>query len=99
MNRNCWEVKKCGREPEGSKVEETAVCPAASDENLNGVNGGKNAGRICWAVAGTFCDGKVQCEFADKEMSCMSCEFFKMVKEEEGTSHFLLLKPVQTYKK
>ncbi len=98
MARNCWDVKKCGREPKGTKSEEMGVCPAAADEFSNGVNGGKNGGRICWAVAGTFCGGKVQGEFADKQMSCMSCEFFKMVKEEEGTSHFMLLKPGQTYK-
>jgi hypothetical protein len=26
---NCWEVKKCGREPGGVKVKELGVCPAS----------------------------------------------------------------------
>jgi len=94
---NCWEVKKCGREPGGSKVNQLGVCPAASDTSCDGLNGGKNAGRICWAVAGTFCGGKVQGDFAQKSVSCMSCEVFKMVKSEEGPENFILLKPGQVY--
>ena len=27
---NCWEVKKCGREPGGAKVAELGVCPAST---------------------------------------------------------------------
>jgi hypothetical protein len=30
-----------------------------------------NAGRICWAIAGTFCGDKVQGDFAQKSVSCM----------------------------
>ncbi len=60
MKRNCWQVMDCGREPAGSKVEELGVCPAAIVERANGVNDGLNGGRICWAIAGTFCGGEVQ---------------------------------------
>ncbi len=95
---NCWEFKKCGREPGGERVGELGVCPAALDTSADGLNGGKNAGRICWAIAGTFCGGVVQGSFAQKEVTCMSCDFFKKVKEEEGTANFKLLKPGQTYK-
>ncbi|MBI5445121.1 MAG: hypothetical protein HY900_28410 [Deltaproteobacteria bacterium] len=84
MAQNCWEMKKCGREPAGAKTKELGVCPAATDASSNGVNGGKNAGRICWAVSGTLCGGKVQGSFAQKRLSCMSCEFFAHVKETEG---------------
>jgi hypothetical protein len=55
--KNCWEVKQCGREPGGSKTADMGVCPAAADSSSDGVNGGKNGGRICWALAGTFCGG------------------------------------------
>ena len=48
----------CERQPDGSKVNEFGVYPAAQDTSSDGLNGGKNAGRICWAVAGTFCGGK-----------------------------------------
>ncbi len=94
---NCWEIKKCGREPGGSKNQELGICPAATDTSCNSINSGKNAGRICWAVAGTFCGGKVQGDFAQKSVSCMSCEVFKQVKAEEGAENFVLLKPGQVY--
>jgi hypothetical protein len=83
---NCWEILKCGREPGGFNTEKLGVCPAAVATDCDGLNGGKNAGRICWAIAGTFCNGKVQGTFAQKQVSCMSCEVFKKVKEEEGVS-------------
>jgi hypothetical protein len=95
--QNCWEIKKCGREINGSKTDEFGVCPAAVETSCNGTNSGTNAGRICWAVAGTFCGGKVQGDFAQKSVSCMSCDVFKQVKTEEGADSFVLLKPGQVY--
>lgn len=95
--QNCWEMKKCGREQGGAKSAEMGVCPAFTSTATNGVNGGKNGGRICWAVAGTFCGGKVQGDFAQKSVSCMSCEVFKMVKKDEGAEGFVLMKPGQKY--
>ncbi|MBI5057832.1 MAG: hypothetical protein HZB61_14565 [Nitrospirae bacterium] len=94
---NCWEFKKCGREPGGVKSKEMGICPATTEASCSGMNAGKNAGRICWAIAGTFCGGKVQGDFAQKSVSCMSCEFFKSVKQEEGADKFILLKPGQKY--
>ncbi len=94
---NCWELKKCGRQPGGSHTTDMGVCPVAQDTGSNGVNSGKNAGRICWAVAGTFCGGKVQGDFAMKQVSCMACEVFKQIKTEESTD-FSLLKSAQSYK-
>lgn len=85
---NCWEYKDCGRQPGGAKVDELGVCPASVDTSSDGLNGGKNGGRICWTVSGTFCDGQVQGTFAEKQLSCMSCDFFKKVKQEEGGSFF-----------
>lgn len=89
MKTNCWEYKKCGREPNGSKVAELGVCPAATEIRVNGINSGKNGGRCCWAVTGTLCDGQVQGTHASKMSSCMSCDFFNRVISEE--------KPRQTY--
>ncbi len=96
--QNCWEFKKCGRELEGAKVAELGICPAATDTSADGLNGGKNAGRICWAVAGTLCGGEVQGTFAQKRMSCLNCDLFKLVKEEEGLERFVLMKPGQVFK-
>ncbi len=94
---NCWDIKKCGRQPGGDKIGDLGICPASTDDTVDGVNNGKNGGRICWAIAGTFCGGKVQGDFAQKSVSCMSCEVFKSIKSEEGLDSFVLLKPGQVY--
>jgi hypothetical protein len=87
---NCWEFKKCGREPQGENALSSGVCPVALEIHLTGVNGGKNAGRVCWVVAGTMCGGEVQGSFAQKYDSCEQCDFYSVVKEEEG-DHFVPL--------
>lgn len=84
---NCWEIKKCGREPGGKTIAEHGVCPAAVESPHDGINRGVRGGRICWAVAGTFCGGKVQGLFAEKIESCVTCEVFQLVTAQEG-KHF-----------
>ena len=86
---NCWEFKKCGRQPGGARAVELGVCEAAKAAN-GGLNGGTGAGRICWAIAGTLCGGKVQGTFAQKVANCMTCDFYKVVKMEEGAAFRLL---------
>jgi hypothetical protein len=92
---NCWEFKKCDRQPGGTKVDELGVCPAAVDETADGINSGCYGGRICWAVGGTFCGGQVQGSFAKKLLNCITCNFFQEVKLVEGFTKFELLKPGQ----
>jgi hypothetical protein len=75
--QNCWEYMKCGRELGGNKVAELGLCRAATDEFFNGINSGKNGGRICFAVAGTFPNVVVDGSFAKKLTSCKDCPFFK----------------------
>jgi len=94
---DCWEAKLCGRERGGARVDEFGVCPAATDTSADGLNNGTNGGRICWAVSGTFCGDQIQGTFAQKEISCMNCDFFKRVKDEEGSTMFVLMKPGQVY--
>jgi hypothetical protein len=86
---NCWEFKKCGRQPGGLHETDLGICPATVDRRLNGVHGGTNAGRACWVLAGTMCGGKIQGTFAQKYENCEACEFFKTVKKEEGSSYDL----------
>jgi hypothetical protein len=81
---NCWEVKKCGREPGGAAVDEHGPCPAAQETTLDGVHGGKNSGRTCWVLAGTFCAGGISGTSAKKIGSCRECDFFQLVQREEG---------------
>jgi len=83
---NCWEYKKCGREPGGEKVDELGVCIAATETRANGIHGGKNGGRSCWAIAGTLCEGEVQGSYAKKFQNCMFCDFYKKVMEEEDSN-------------
>jgi CRP-like cAMP-binding protein len=83
---NCWEFMGCKRGPGGAEADENGTCVAAMDSSYDGINTGKNAGRICWAVAGTCCEGEIQGTFAEKRDSCTSCPFYKLVQEEEGTS-------------
>lgn len=75
---------KCGRGPKGKKVGILGVCPAARERRLDRVHGGINSGRVCWAVAGTFCGGTVQGTFAKKQVACKRCDFYKKVQHEEG---------------
>ena len=81
---NCWEYMKCGREVGGTKENELGICPAVRNFTHSGKNDGRGAGRICWQVAGTFCRNKLQGTFAKKMLNCARCEFFMLVKSEEG---------------
>jgi two-component system NtrC family sensor kinase len=63
----CWEHMQCGRDKDSA-----LKCPAYP-----------NYGRTCWAVAGTFCEGKAQGTFAQKYESCKKCEFYQKVKDKE----------------
>lgn len=90
MKKNCWEFIGCGREIGGDKAADLGGCPAASCSEYNGTNRGKNAGRVCWAIAGTKCNNRTQGEFSQKLVDCKSCDFFNKVKSEEGDRFQLL---------
>jgi len=83
MKVNCWEHKKCGRQPGGHKVQELGVCPVTVTQDLRGAHGGQSAGRACWAVAGSLCGGKIQGSYAQKLNNCWRCDFMTLVKKEE----------------
>ena len=91
--KNCWEIKKCGREPGGIEFHFSEQCPAAVSGEYDGVNNGIHAGRFCWAVAGTLCGcgGERDGEYASKLMTCLNCDFLKQVNDEEG--RFFTLSP------
>lgn len=81
---NCWEFKKCGRQPGGSKSSELGVCAAATESRINGIHGGSNGGRACWVLAGTLCGGKAQGTYAQKLANCIACDFYLQVRGELG---------------
>ena len=82
--KNCWEYKRCGREPGGAKAAELGICPAAVRTEVDGIHGGRNGGRSCWVIAGTFCDGRVQGTYASKLVDCIGCDFYQVVGDEEA---------------
>jgi hypothetical protein len=84
MNKcNCWEFKNCGRHPGGPRITEMGVCPAATEMRVNGMNGGSNGGRACWAIAGTLCGGRQRGTYAVKLETCMRCDFYQLVIRDE----------------
>lgn len=90
---NCWEFMKCGREPGGAHEADLGICPAAQWSEYDGINHGTGGGRFCWAIAGTFCGGKVQGTFAQKALNCMTCPFYAYVVKEERQT--LIVNPSQ----
>lgn len=80
---NCWEFMQCERQPGGKKVRELGMCPVTVYEELDGAHGGIAAGRACWAVVGSFCGGKIQGTYAEKQQDCTKCAFMALVKAEE----------------
>ncbi len=82
---NCWEYMKCGREPGGKKARELGVCAAATYSALDGLNGGTNGGRMCWAIVGSYCFGEITGFFTKTNpFYCYDCEFHRKVLSEEG---------------
>lgn len=81
---NCWEFMKCNRTPFDGPVDKNTICPVALEVRLDGVHGGKNAGRACWALGHTVCEGKVQGAPSQKFGDCLKCPFYKALKKEEG---------------
>ena len=67
LNIKCWEYMKCGRDKDA-----TLKCPAYP-----------YFGRVCWAVAGTFCEGKVMGTFAQKYENCENCIFYQKVERKD----------------
>lgn len=82
---NCWEFAGCGKEIGGKNTQKSGVCKASLNASMDGVNGGINGGRMCWAVSGTFCGTKIEGRFAKKLLSCRSCDFLNRVRTEEGS--------------
>ena len=84
VKKNCWQQLQCNHGPKSENP-----CPAVVDETSNGVNGGKNAGRICWSIPNTTCFDEIMGRFDEKREICFACDFFQLVKREEGEDFHL----------
>ena len=87
--KQCWEVKKCGRQPEGENIDKHGICPAALPNEHDGLNEGEYGGRFCWAIAGTLCGEEPQGIYSEKIITCLSCEFLQQIEKEEGKNFIL----------
>lgn len=85
IKMNCWDYMHCGREIDGTAVPTKGVCPAWSYWTFQGKNDGFRAGRYCWNVAGTSREGEPMCERASEFGDCKKCDFYRLVKKEEGS--------------
>jgi hypothetical protein len=83
LKKNCWEFKG-NRQRRKVCKEGCSQCLVPQMANYDGINGGKNGGRICWLIIGTLCDKNVQLTFSHKLNTCIKCDFYKSVKQEEG---------------
>ena len=86
MKQNCWEFMKCGRQPGGDDVGKLGTCAAPVMRSYDGSNSGTNAGRVCWRVSGTLYGGHADCTELERVGSCTECEFYKLVRQEEGVT-------------
>ncbi|MEO5356363.1 MAG: hypothetical protein H7844_03575 [Nitrospirae bacterium YQR-1] len=82
---NCWEFHNCGRQPGGVNEEKWGLCPVTTATSFNGLHGGTNAGRACWAVLPSIGDKKES--YAAKIRRCTKCEFHQLVIREEEKYH------------
>jgi hypothetical protein len=90
MKQNCWEFMQCGRQDGGKLAAGEEPCAASTETRLDGVHGGKNAGRACWVVAGTMCGEEPTGIFALESKDCGRCRFYKKVRKEEPDFKFAL---------
>jgi hypothetical protein len=86
---NCWEIKKCGIDANGAFSTGVGSCPAFTETKYDGINGGNNGGRFCWAVEGKCCD----VAFPNSFLTCSECSVLRRVRSEEGAGFTFLAGP------
>ncbi|GAB0056052.1 hypothetical protein SIID45300_00352 [Candidatus Magnetaquicoccaceae bacterium FCR-1] len=88
--QNCWEFFNCGRSRHAPD-QDGSFCPVSLIGAYDGINGGRDAGRACWNIEGTFCSFSA-CGTGDdqrgtfdfKKAQCQKCAFKALVIQEEG---------------
>jgi hypothetical protein len=85
LKKNCWEFKSDLQESGKESKEGCSQCPVPQLTNYDGINGGKNGGRVCWLITGTLCSEDVQLTYSHKLGTCRKCDFYLTVEKEEGS--------------
>jgi len=71
---NCWEFKKCDRQPGGRLAGEHGVCPAATNDLVDGIPGGRTPAAL-WGGGRHVLRGAVQGTEAQKKHKCRKMRF------------------------
>ncbi|MCI5137283.1 MAG: hypothetical protein D3922_02440 [Candidatus Electrothrix sp. AR1] len=87
---NCWEFKKCGREPGGRNVSQYGVCSIPVAIDRDGINGGKNGGRACWMWRELACIKIMQKCSVQEIRECRECDFYLSVKKSRSPHDSLI---------
>ncbi|MCI5208169.1 MAG: hypothetical protein D3910_05130 [Candidatus Electrothrix sp. ATG2] len=83
---NCWEFKKCGREPGGKNITVFGVCPIPVEIGFNSVNNGKNGGRSCWIIRESACEPVMRKCCVQEIKECRLCDFYRFINKEKKTA-------------
>jgi hypothetical protein len=86
--QNCWEFWRCAEKADSSLFEGPDGCPVMTAEDADGINGGYNGGRSCWAIVGTLSPNVTKRHHAGKTSSCLQCAFYQAIQTEEGDGFF-----------
>ena len=88
---NCWEYNHCDGGWDDLDTAGSVACPVLLFTSADGLNHGTNGGRICWSIAGSFCGGTSEGKLARERFSCMSCNFYSLVEQEEGIDRMIVM--------
>ncbi|MFC2077712.1 ATP-binding protein [Candidatus Bipolaricaulota bacterium] len=81
---NCWQFLDCDFGPDSAEP-----CLVTHDTTSDGINRGENGGRSCWELVGVLSGSKDLAPCAQEE-NCLTCDFLRLVKSDEGPSFQLL---------
>ena len=85
---NCWEFKKCGREPDGENVSVFGGCPVPVAIGFDGINNGKNGGRSCWIIRESACEQIMRKCCVQELIECRQCGFYASVKKRRVEQYY-----------
>ena len=84
---NCWQFMGCRVQKKDGlfhKICGHYICPVFLEKNSMEYMGQINGGRACWNVSRTTCCGTIQGTYEEKYQTCMVCDFYLSVAEEEN---------------
>jgi hypothetical protein len=76
---NCWQFKKCGREPGGRNISKYGVCSVPLDIVADGINNGENGGRTCWTLREAACQKIMLACSVNEIRECIQCDFYDLI--------------------